>query len=70
VHEKFTLRPPPFNAHSSEIQETEVLINGDYRVRREKRTVVAQGNGWKVTIEGVSGSGKSINYSCTTNYDG
>jgi hypothetical protein len=38
--------------------------------RSQTRTVVAQGNGWKVTIEGVSGSGKPINYSYVTNYDG
>jgi hypothetical protein len=38
--------------------------------RSQTRTVVAQGNGWKVTVEGVSGSGNPINYSYTTNYDG
>ena len=40
--------------------------------RSQTRTVVPlpQGNGVKVTIEGVSGSGKTINYSYTTNYDG
>ncbi len=38
----------------------------------QTRTVVPlpQGKGVKVTIEGVSGSGKTINYSYTTNYDG
>ena len=38
--------------------------------RSQTRTVVPQGSGWKVTIEGISGSGKPINYSYTTNYDG
>jgi hypothetical protein len=38
--------------------------------RSQTRTVVPQGNGWKVTIVGVSGSGKPVNYSYTTNYDG
>lgn len=38
--------------------------------RSQTRTVVPQGSGWKVTIEGVSGAGKTINYSYTTNYDG
>ena len=38
--------------------------------RSQTRTVVPQGNGWKVTIEGISGTGKTINYSYTTNYDG
>ena len=38
--------------------------------RSQTRTVMPQGSGWKVTIEGVSGSGKPINYSYTTNYDG
>jgi hypothetical protein len=42
------------------------------RPRSQTRTVVPlpQGAGVKVTIEGVSGSGKAINYSYTTNYDG
>ena len=38
--------------------------------RSQTRTVVPQGNGWKVTIEGISGTGKTINYNYTTNYDG
>jgi hypothetical protein len=40
--------------------------------RSQTRTVVPQpdGKGVKVTIEGVSGSGKTINYSYVTNYDG
>jgi hypothetical protein len=38
--------------------------------RSQTRTVVPQGNGVKVIIEGVSGSGKTINYTYTTNYDG
>lgn len=38
--------------------------------RSQTRTVVPQGNGWKVTIEGVSGTGKTTNYSYITNYDG
>jgi len=38
--------------------------------RSQTRTVVPQGSGWKVTIEGVSGAGKTINYSYATNYDG
>ena len=40
--------------------------------RSQTRTVVPlpQGKGVKVTIEGVSGSGKTINYYYTTNYDG
>jgi len=40
--------------------------------RSQTRTVVPlpQGTGVKVTIEGVSGSGKTINYYYTTNYDG
>jgi hypothetical protein len=38
--------------------------------RSQTRTVVPQGNGWKVTIEGISATGKTINYSYTTNYDG
>lgn len=38
----------------------------------QTRTVVPlpQGGGVKVTIEGVSGSGKTINYTYVTNYDG
>src|ERR1700686_1975348 len=38
--------------------------------RSQTRTVVPQSNGWKVTIEGVSGTGKTTNYSYITNYDG
>jgi hypothetical protein len=40
--------------------------------RSQTRTVVPlpDGKGVKVTIEGVSGSGKTINYTYTTNYDG
>jgi hypothetical protein len=40
--------------------------------RSQTRTVVPlpQGGGVKVTIEGVSGSGKTINYTYNTNYDG
>src|SRR5579863_6001823 len=40
--------------------------------RSQTRTVVPlpQGDGVKVTIEGVSATGKTINYSYTTNYDG
>src|SRR4029077_1336260 len=33
--------------------------------RSQTRTVVPQGIGWKVTIEGVSGAGKTINYGYT-----
>lgn len=39
--------------------------------RSQTRTVVALPDGGvKVTIEGVSGSGKTINYTYTTHYDG
>lgn len=40
--------------------------------RSQTRTVVPlpDGKGVKVTIEGVSGSGKTINYTYVTNYDG
>jgi hypothetical protein len=40
--------------------------------RSQTRTVVPlpDGKGVKVTIEGVSGSGKTINYNYVTNYDG
>jgi hypothetical protein len=40
--------------------------------RSQTRTVVPlpQGGGVKVTIEGVSGSGKTINYTYNTNYGG
>jgi len=38
--------------------------------KSQTRTVVAQGDGTKVTVEGVAGDGSRIAYSYTTNYDG
>ena len=38
--------------------------------KSQTRTVVAQSDGTKVTIEGVAGDGSRIAYSYTTNYDG
>jgi hypothetical protein len=38
--------------------------------KSQTRTVVAQGDGAKVTVEGVAGDGSRIAYSYTTNYDG
>ena len=36
----------------------------------ETRTVVAQGDGLKITYEGITADGSSISYSITTNFDG
>jgi len=38
--------------------------------KNETRTVVAQGNGLKVTYEGIAADGSPISYGLTTNLDG
>jgi hypothetical protein len=38
--------------------------------KSETRTIVAQGDGEKITYEGIASDGSSISYSITTNLDG
>ena len=46
------------------------FVGGPEAPKSQTRTVVAQGDGTKVTVEGVAGDGSRIAYSYTTNYDG
>ena len=46
------------------------FVGGTEAPKSQTRTVVAQGDGTKVTVEGVAGDGSRIAYSYTTNYDG
>jgi len=43
---------------------------GETGSKSRTRTVEAQGDGFKITVEGVAGDGSRIAYSYTTKYDG
>jgi len=45
-------------------------FSGDQPPQNATRTVVAQGNGEKVTLEGVAANGSPISYSYSSNFDG
>jgi hypothetical protein len=55
---------------SWKLNVTKSRYTGTPAPKSETRTVVAQGNGYQVTYEGIAGDGSRISYSLTSNLDG